>query len=88
MRFAGAEGVCAGSIWITSNWQLEFRPGGELRFRYDRAGGTGRYAVTGEELCIATGLGRDCYRLYRDPSGRFYLAGATGPVPAMVTIVR
>lgn len=88
MRFAGAEGVCAGSIWPTTNWQWEFRAGGELRYRHHRVGGIGRYAVTGDELCVATGPRRNCYRLYRDPLGRLYLAGATDSLPAMMTIVR
>ena len=90
MRFAGDPGVCPGSVWVTSNWELEFRAGGDLRLQYDRADRTGRYAIIGDGLCITSGSRVDCHQLYRDERGRIYLAGAEVPkfLPAMVTIIR
>lgn len=90
LRFANDSGVCPGSIWITTNWELDFRAGGDVRLQYDRAPRYDRYVIAGDELCITRETDRHCHRLYRDENGRIYLAGAEVPgrLPAVVTIIR
>ena len=90
LRFAGSKGVCPQSIWITSNWEIAFKAGGEVWLQGDRAGRNGTYMIKGDELCISSNFGGRCHQIYRDEEGRFYLAGAEvpGPEPAMVTIER
>lgn len=90
MRFAGDPGACPGSVWATSNWELEFKSGGEVLLQTERADQVGHYVIYRDSLCISSGSTVDCHQLYRDEHGRIYLAGASGPnsLPAMVTIVR
>jgi hypothetical protein len=90
VRFAGDSGVCPGSVWITSNWELALGANGNLRLQYDRVSRDGSYVVAGDELCMTKDAERNCHRVYRDDRGRIYLAGAEvpGPLPAMVTILR
>lgn len=90
LSFTGIKGVCPQSIWITSNWGIDFKTSGEAWLQGDRAGRNGTYTIKGDELCISSNRGGGCHQLYRDEAGRFYLAGAEvpGPEPAMVTIKR
>ena len=90
VRFAGQEGVCRGSIWITSNWEWRFEAADQVWLQGDRAGQAGSYTIKGDQLCITSNSEVHCHQLYRDGQRRIYLGGAEAPgaLPSMVTVER
>jgi hypothetical protein len=90
MRYADDNGICPEALRITSAWEQEFRQGGDLLIRADRANLFGRYTITGDTLCTTTASGTTCQHLYRDEFGGIYEEGSVDgrTVAVKVSILR
>ena len=75
MRSADDDGVCPVALRVISAWEQEFREGGDLLVRADRANRIGRYTITGDTLCT-TISSTVCHHLYRDEFGGIYQEGS------------
>jgi hypothetical protein len=76
MRYADDNGICPEALRITSAWEQEFRKGGDLLIRADRANLFGRYTITGDIVCTTIASRTTCQHLYRDEFGSIYEEGS------------